>query len=149
MRLYGPQSVGDRMAKINMRADRIHMGFVYAGLLLKATFYLLMFLWARNSESGAAALQGVVYAELVTWIVFVLLEAPFQMHRILTGSGLELLLVIIFLFRGTLFEISTDAVFAGIGILWFILFVALRAGIYGAEATLRNTGVTDGTIASQ
>ena len=149
MRLYGPQSVGDRMAQLNLRADRIHMGFVYAGLVLKATFYVLMFVWARNSESGAAALQGVVYADILTWIVFVLLEAPFQMHRILTGSGLELLLVIIFLFRGTLFEISTDAVFAGIGILWFILFVALRAGIYGAEATLRNTGVTDGTIASQ
>ncbi|MCZ6573329.1 MAG: hypothetical protein O7C98_09205 [Planctomycetota bacterium] len=79
------------------------MGFVYAGLLLKATFYLLMFLWARNTESGAAALQGVVYAELATWVVFVLLEAPLELQRILTGT----------------------------------------------EATLRNTGVMDGTIASQ
>lgn len=103
MRLYGPQPVGDRTAQLNMRADRIHMGFVYAGLLLKATFYLLMFLWARNTESGAAALQGVVYAELATWVVFVLLEAPLELQRILTGT----------------------------------------------EATLRNTGVMDGTIASQ
>ncbi len=149
MGLYGPLSVGDRMARLNLQSDRIHMGFVYAGLVLKATFYVLMFVWARNSESGAAALQGVIYADILTWIAFVLLEAPFQMHRILTGSGFELLLVLIFLFRGELFDISADAASAGIGVLWFILFVALRAGIYGAEATLRNTGVTDGTIASQ
>lgn len=147
--LYGGESVGDRMARLNLRADRIHMGFIYAGLVLKALFYVGMFWWAGASESGAAALQGVVYADILTWIVFVLLEAPFQMHRILTGSGFELLLVLVFLFRGTLLDISTDAVSAGIGVLWFILFLALRAGIYGAEATLRNTGVTDGSIASQ
>ncbi|MFQ5845546.1 MAG: hypothetical protein ACE5JG_11230 [Planctomycetota bacterium] len=130
------------MAPLSRRSDRFRQGFLYAGLGAKACFYLLLFWWASRSDRGAAALEGVVWADVITWGVFGVLELPFQPLRVGLGFGFEVFVLVLFFFRGTWFDIATDPVSFGVGVLWFVLFATFRAVLYGAESALQAAGIT-------
>jgi len=123
-------------------AERWSLVLAYGGLLLHALFYALMFWWASRSDTGSAALQGVVAADVLSFLGLGAFKIVFDGLEITVDGMFQFVLVVLFLNRDALFSIDKDAEFAGTSFLFFLAFVAVRLGVWGAEQA---TGAISGT----
>jgi len=114
-----------------------------AGVVLRALLFLPLFLWARGSGTGAAALKGAVGGDLFGWAVLSVLLWPFRRAHVGAGALLELLLVGLYLQRDTLFEISADVEITAISVLFFFGVLFLKTGLWAADHVLEITGVKE------
>ena len=114
-----------------------------AGVLLRTLFFLPLFLWARESETGAAALKGAVGGDLFGWAVLSLLLRPLRKVRIGTGAVVEAILVGLYLERETLFEITKDTETTAISALFFFGVLFAKTGLRVADFVLEITGVKE------
>jgi hypothetical protein len=123
--------VGDESAR-----ERWEMRLAYAGLFAKTLLYTLLFVWAARTEIGAAALQGVVAADVLTFVLLGALRIPFDGFEFTVDGAFEMVLVLIFLLRGALFDIPTDVEFAATSLLFFLLFVPVRTMLWGIDQVI-------------
>ena len=123
--------------------NRLTRTLAFTGILAKSAFFFLLFLWARDSEIGSAALRGAVWAAVFTWIVFSFVEYQFRRFQVTLGVVFEIALIILYFNRGAWFDISTETVAFAMSGLWFMLFTVVKAGVWGAELTLEVTGVKE------
>lgn len=114
-----------------------------AGILLRAIFFLPLFLWARRSETGAAALKGAVGGDLFGWAVLSVLLWPGRRAQVGIGALVELFLVGLYLRRETLFEITADIEVTAISVLFFFGVLFVKTGIWAADHVLAITGVKE------
>ena len=120
------------------------MFLTLAGLAFKTALFVPVFLWARHSATGAAALRGAVAADVFTWIAFSMLEWPFRRLRVTAGAAFEILLVALYWNRGELFDITTDSMEStALSALFFFGVIFLKAGVWGAEHALEISGVRE------
>jgi hypothetical protein len=114
-----------------------------AGLALRAVLFVPLFLWARASDTGAAALKGAVGGDLFGWAVLTVFLRPFRRARFGLGALVELVLVGLYLQRETLFEISASGDATAISMLLFFLVFFAKTGIWAADHILEITGVKE------
>ena len=116
----------------SVTAERWGLVLAYGGLFARTILYALLFWWASRSEVGAAALQGSVAADIITFLILGAFRSAFDGFTITVDSAFEFALVILYLSRRLLFDISDDIAFAGISLLFFLAFASVRLGIWGA-----------------
>lgn len=114
-----------------------------AGILLRGILFLPLFLWARGSETGAAALKGAVGGDLFGWALLSLLLRPVRRGRIGAGALVELALVGLYLKREALFEITADIETTAISVLFFFGVLFAKTGFWAADHVLDITGVKE------
>lgn len=114
-----------------------------AGILLRALLFLPLFLWARQSETGAAALKGAVGGDLFGWAVLSVLLRPVRRAQVGVTALVELALVGLYLQRETLFEITKDAETTAISVLFFFGVLLAKTGTRAAGHILEITGVKE------
>lgn len=114
-----------------------------AGVLLRTLLFLPLFLWAHESETGAAALQGAVGGDLFGWAALTLLLRPFRKTQAGVGAVVELILVGLYLQRETLFEITNDIETTAISALFFFGVLFAKTGLRVADFVLEITGVKE------
>ncbi len=122
---------------------KIDLTLTYLGLGAKAMGYLLLFLWARSSELGAGALDGIVAADVFTWIVFSVIEWPFRGFQVRAGLVFESVLVVVYLSRQSLFGVQDSPEGIAMAFLFFMLFACVKASVYAMEHVLEVTGVRE------
>ena len=122
---------------------RMQVVLTSAGLAIKGLTYAFFFWWASGSEIGAAALEGLFSADIFTFLIFCLLEWQFHGFRIRLGGAFELVLVLIYLNRHSLFKISEDPERMAVTMLSFLLVVIVKAGIWAAEHAVEVSGVKE------
>jgi hypothetical protein len=115
----------------------------FAGLGAKTLLYVPLFLWARHSDLGAAALRGTVAADVFTWIVFAFLEWQFRKLRVTAGALFELVLVILYLNREALFDITGNVESTALSLLFFFAVMFGKTALWVAEWVLEFTGVKE------
>ena len=113
--------------------DRWALGLAYAGLLAKTLVYVLLFFWATRSHFGAAALHGAVVADVLTFLLLTLFNLPFKGFQITIDGAFEIALVLIFLGRDALFDISTSVNSVATALLFFLLFAPIRLTLSGLD----------------
>ena len=123
--------------------NRLTRTLAFTGVLAKSALFFLLFLWARNSEVGSAALRGAVWADVFTWLVFSFVEYQFRRFQVTLGVVFEIVLIVLYFNRGAWFDISTETVAFAMSGLFFMLFTVVKAGVWGAELTLEVTGVKE------
>lgn len=114
-------------------SERWALVLAYAGLAFRTLVYGLLFWWASRSETGAAALQGAVAADVITFLILGAFRIPFHGLELTVDTVFEFALIVFYLSRRALFDISEAAEFAGVSLLFFLGFAAVRLGIWGAE----------------
>ena len=115
----------------------------FGALAGKAVLFLPLFLWAQNSDVGAAALRGAVGADVFTWIAFSVIAWPFGRFRVGAGAIFELLLVLVYLNRDTLFDITTNIEATAISMVFFGLVMFGKTAIFTVEHVFGLTGITE------
>jgi len=113
--------------------ERWSLILAYSRLIARTVFYALLFWWASRSETGAAALQGVVSADVITFLALGALRIPFQGLQLTIDGIFQFLLVVFFVNRDAIFSISGDTSFAGVMFIFFLAFTALRLAFWAAE----------------
>jgi hypothetical protein len=139
-----PASNREDAAPLGSRALlRTAFAGVGLGLLLRGLLFLPLFLWARGSDAGAAALKGAVGGDLFGWAVLTLLLRPVRGAEIGLGAMLELALVGLYIQREALFEIHADVETTAITVLFFFGVLFAKTGLWAADHILRLTGVKE------
>jgi hypothetical protein len=123
--------------------QRLEAGLAFGGLVGRAVLYLVLFLWAAGSPTGAAVLQGLVIADVLTWAVMSVFDWQFRGLQVTVGGISQFVLVLIYLNRESLFEISTDAESMGITMLSFLLFAIVKSALWGGDRLLEATGIKE------
>jgi len=132
--------VGPEDARALLRRSLQAVG---AGVVFRALLFLPLFLWARASETGAAALKGAVGGDLLGWALLSVALWPFRRAQVGVGAVVELVLVGLYLQRETLFEISADIETTAISVLFFFAVLFAKTGIWAADHILEITGVKE------
>ena len=122
---------------------KIDFTLTYLGLGAKAAGYFLLFLWARDSEMGAGALDGIVAADVFTWIVFSLIEWQFRGFQVCAGLVFEIILVVLYVSRQPIFGVQDSPEGVAMAILFFMLFASVKTSLYAMEHVLEVTGVKE------
>ena len=122
--------------------DRWSLLLAYGGLIARTFFYLLLFVWATHYTVGAAALQGAVAADVITWFVLGAFRIPFEGLELTVDGVFELALIVFFLNRGSLFSIAGNVEFAGVSFFAFLLFAAVRLAVWGTETAMDSVSGT-------
>ncbi len=122
---------------------RIDFTLTYLGLGAKAAGYLLLFWWARNSEIGAGALDGIVAADIFTWIIFSGIEWQYRGFQVCAGLVFEIVLVVVYLSRQSLFGVQDSAEGVAVAILFFMLFATVKTCLYAMEHVLEVSGLKE------
>jgi hypothetical protein len=112
-------------------------------LLAKTLLFLPLFLWARGSDTGAAALRGAVGGDLFGWAALSLVLWPFRRVQVGAGAVFELVLVVLYLQRTTLFEITADIEATAVSVLFFFAVLFAKTGLWAADHILEITGVKE------
>ena len=112
-----------------------HLGavFLFAGLAAKAALYVYFFLWAAKTPTGDAALRGVVFGDLFTWIVFSAADLHFRRTQITITAIFEFVLLILFLNREALLSIPESPVAMAATMGFFFGFVVVKVTVWGAQ----------------
>ena len=113
------------------------------GLVFKALVFVMLLWWAANSPTGAAALQGALGADIVTWLLFSVVRWQTRGLRVTLGAIFEVVLILIYLNRGDLFAITNDPVSGGLTLLFFIFFAVVKCAVWGAQQAVESTGVVE------
>jgi len=114
------------------------------GLAIKTALFVPFFVWARHSDTGAAALRGAVAADVFSWIVFSFLEWPFRRFRVTVGAAFEMLLVVLYWNRGGLFDITARSMEStAFSALFFFGVLFLKSGAWAGEQALEISGVQE------
>lgn len=123
--------------------ERLTARLAHAGLIAKALFFGGLFWWAATSELGAGALQGAVAADFFTWIVLSLLDWPFRGYQVRVGTAFEVVLLLLYVFRGSLFSIPAGAEPVAVAFLAFLAFAGVKLSVWGVQQALESSGVTE------
>lgn len=115
------------------RRERWELGLAYGGLLARTVGYGLLFWWASRTSTGAAALQGAVAADVLTFLLLGALRVALDGFEVTVDGVFQFVLVLLYLARGALFDIPTDVEFAATSLLFFLLFLPLRVLLWGAD----------------
>jgi hypothetical protein len=121
-----------------IRYDRWSLVLAYGGLLIRTAFYALLFVWAGRSTTGAAILEGVVAADVLSWLILGAFRIPFEGFEVTVDGVFQFLLIVFFLNRDALFSIDETAEIAAASFLSFLAFVVFRLAIWGAENALES-----------
>ena len=92
---------------------------------------------------GAGALDGIVAADVFTWIVFSVIEWPFRGLQVRAGLVFESVLVVVSLSRQSLFGVQDSPEGIAMAFLFFMLFACVKASVYAMEHVLEVTGVRE------
>jgi hypothetical protein len=139
-----PADHADALLYPSARAvERFERTMTLVGIALKTLILVGLFVWAAHSETGAAALQGVVAAEVFTWIVFRFLNWQFRGFQFQVGAAYEALLLIIFWNRGALFEMHHEAESIAAAAGFFMVVLVVKAIAWGAEHAVTTSGVKE------
>ncbi|MHC4450572.1 MAG: hypothetical protein ACYS0E_10645 [Planctomycetota bacterium] len=130
-RAYAARLIADEAKR-----ERWELGLAYGGLLAKTLFYTLLFVWAARTPLGAGALQGVVAADVLTFLILGAFRIPFDGFEVTMDGAFEVGLVLLFVARGALFDIPTDVEFAATSLLFFLLFVPIRVLLWGVDQVI-------------
>ena len=120
--------------------ERWSLVLAYGGLVARTLFYLLLFVWAAHSNFGAAALQGVVAADVITWTLLGAARIPFDGLELTVDGVFEFALIVLYLNRDALFRMDGDVEFAGISFLAFLGFASTRLVIWATENAVGAVG---------
>ena len=122
---------------------KVDVTLTYLGLGAKTVGYLLLFSWARNSEMGAGALDGIVAADVFTWFIFSFIEWQYRGFQVCVGLVFEIVLVLVYLSRQSLFGVQDSPEGVAMAILFFMLFACVKTSLYAMEHVLEITGVKE------
>ena len=122
-----------RLIADSRKQERWALGLAYAGLAAKTLVYVLLFVWAGRSEVGAAALHGAVIADVLTFLLLTLFDLPFKGYRFTVDGAFELALVLLFVGREALFDISTDVSSVAMAFVFFMLFAPIRLALWSLD----------------
>ena len=125
-----------RFVRDEARRERWEVALAYGGLAAKALVYLVLFIWASRTQVGAAALQGAVVADVLTFLLLGLLKLPTDGFEVTVDGAFEVALVLVYLGRGALFDIPTDVEFAATSLLFFLLFVPVRVVLWWMDQVI-------------
>lgn len=125
-----------RLISDETKRERWELGLAYGGVLAKTLFYTLLFVWAARTPLGAGALQGIVAADVLTFVILGAFRIPFDGFEFTVDGAFEAALVLLFLARGALFDIPTDVEFAATSLLFFLLFVPVRVLLWGVDQVI-------------
>lgn len=114
------------------RAELWSLGLAYGALVARTIFYALLFWWASRSAVGDAALQGAVAADILTFLILGAFRIPFEGLTVTVDSAFEFVLIVFYLSRRMLFDVSENATFVGTSLLFFLAFAVVRLSISGA-----------------
>ena len=123
--------------------ERFERTLALVGLVTKTLILVGLFVWASHSGTGAAALQGVVAAEVFTWIAFRFLNWQFRGFQFQIGVAYEAVLLLLFWNRGALFEMHHEAESIAASAGFFLMVVLIKAVAWGAEHAVTTTGVKE------
>ncbi|MHC4816805.1 MAG: hypothetical protein ACYTF8_01920 [Planctomycetota bacterium] len=115
----------------------------FASIAAKTLLYVPLFLWAQHGDIGAAALRGAVAADVFTWIAFSVLEWPFRRFQVTAGGVFELVLVVLYLYRDSFFEITGSIDSVAMSVVFFFMVLFGKTGLWCAERVLEFTGVKE------
>lgn len=118
------------------------LGAAGTGILLRALLFAPLFVWARQSETGTAALKGAVGGDLFGWALLSLLLRPAR-AQVGVGAVVELVLVGLYLQREALFEITKDAETTAVSVLFFFGALLANTGVRAVRHVLEITGVKE------
>ncbi len=113
------------------------------GVLLRTLLFLPLFLWARQSGTGGAALKGALGGELFGWAALSVLLWPLRRTQVKASALVELFLVGLYLQREALFEITADIETTAVSVLFFFGVLFVKTGIWAADHVLEITGVRE------
>ena len=116
----------------------------WSGVFAKSLLLAPFFLWARDSETGAAALQGVIGGDMVTWMLLSLLEWPQRGFQVRLGAIFQIVLLVIFWNRGSLLDVSANANSTSVTAMAFLGVVLLKATAWGAQHSVESSGLSAG-----
>ena len=88
-------------------------------------------------------MRGAVAADVFTWICFSVLEWPFRRVQVTAGGVFELVLVVLYLNRDSLFEITGSIESTAMSVVFFFLVLFGKTGLWCAERVLEFTGVKE------
>jgi hypothetical protein len=134
----------DTLARTEVRSlEHLNLVLLGASALAKTVFFVGIFLWARVSEIGAAALDGFVGAEILTWAVFTVLDRSFRGTQIRYGLLFEIVLVVAYLTRHSIIAVDASPSQMGMTFFFGLLFVTVKSTLWYAETILEMTGVKE------
>ena len=123
--------------------ERFELMLAWTGLAIKTLVFVGLFVWAGRSTTGAAALQGVVAAEVFTWFFFRILEWRFRGVQAQVGLIYQVMLMVMFWNRSSFFDIHQDAESIAASAGFFLLVVLIKAVAWGAEHAVTASGVKE------
>ena len=115
--------------------------FLLAGLAAKAAIYVYFFCWAAETPTGDAALRGVVFGDLFTWIVFSALDLRHRRTHITITAIFEFVLLILFLNREAFLSIPASPIAMAATMGFFFGFVVVKVAVWGAQRAVHGGGV--------
>ncbi len=135
-----PNREGAQGAQGLLRHTLLPLG---AGILVRTVLFLPLFLWARQSGTGGAALKGAVGGDVFGWAVLSVFLRPLRPAQVKVTALVELALVGLYLKRETLFEITADIETTAVSVLFFFGVLFVKTGIWAADHILEITGVKE------
>jgi len=75
-------------------SERWSLVLAYSGLLARTLLYGLLFWWASRSDAGAAALQGAVAADVLTFLILGAFRIPFEGLTLTVDNVFEFALIV-------------------------------------------------------
>ena len=121
--------------------QRLGSVFLLGGLVAKAAVYVYFFLWAAATPTGDAALRGVVFGDLFTWIAFSAVDIHFRRAQITITGIFELALLILFLNREALLSIPASPEAMAVTMGFFFGFVVAKVSVWGAQRAVHGNGL--------
>ena len=115
-----------------LNAERWSLALAYSGLIVRTGVYVLLFWWASRGEAGAAALQGAVAADILTFLILGAIRMAFDGVSVTVDAAFEFMLIVLYLSRHMLFDIRDNASHAGVALIFFLAFASVRLGVWGA-----------------
>ncbi len=141
---FGPEGPAPLLESEELQSlRRLDRRLTTAWLVAKALFYCLLFWWAHATPVGAAVLQGCISADILTWILFSLLEWEYRGLQVTIGGMFEVVLVMIYLGRDSLFDMSAVPEEMAMTMLSFLACGSVKGFFWGAEHMLQVTGVKE------
>jgi len=114
-----------------------------AGLLGKAAVFLPLFLWARASETGAAALRGAVGGDVLGWAILGFVQWPFRRAQVGAGAVFEIVLGTLYIQREELIGSTADIEATAVSVLFFFAFLLAKAAVWAVDHLLEVSGVKE------
>ncbi len=121
---------------------RVNVIWTWIALTTKAIIFIGFFWWARVSAFGDAALQGILAADVLAFLVFGMFEWNFRRLALTWGLLFELTLLTVFFWRNSLLDVPHhDMRLFGATVAFGFPYLLLRTVAWSVEHAMETSGV--------